>query len=355
MMKSIGAVLPLLGKSGEGAQPGEGRDAAQRVVDVFTRLVDKPARSGKPEKTADTKGAAIKIVLLEKRAEAPPPGLPSDLILAAALPRTDHPEPARNAKPSRKPAKADGDVAESRVAASLAVETSMPVVQRLAKDQQNAPLAEPHQSDEREPDAIARNPVQRIVSAELPDKVEEPRLSTSSGLVFAKQETHFDTSRLGLTMSASTLFTPAQLEADTLPQPRVTTTALNLDATKSNEPLKSLKIEIDPGTDQNAVTATLKLRHDQLEVRLETVDGDMAARLKDAASSLTQSLEQGGYRVETVVVQKGSATDNAAFLQSMATQEKPGRSRSRTGREGRMGDERANGPRRARTGGDIIV
>jgi hypothetical protein len=81
----------------------------------------------------------------------------------------------------------------------------------------------------------------------------------------------------------------------------------------------------------------------------------MAERLKDAASVLTQSLEQGGYRVETVVVQKGTVIDNAATLAAQAAAERAGRPRSRTGREGRMGDERAGGSRRTRSGGDIIV
>jgi hypothetical protein len=217
---------------------------------------------------------------------------------------------------------------------------------------QPAQAIDPEQPPDLPPDLPV--PDIQTTGSELPAKREDANPSPLPAVVFAKQETHFDTARMAWGMTGTALPAIAS-EGDPLSPQRVAPPVLHLNPAPANEPLKSLKLEIDPGVKGDAVTATLKLRQDQLEVRLETGDGDMAMRLKDAASVLTQSLEQGGYRVETVVVQKAGISENApALMQAAANQDRSGRSRTRSGREGRMGDERTAGPRRARAG-DIVV
>ena len=360
MMKSVGSVLSILGRNGKGAHPGERHAAVQRLADVFAKLIDKPAQGMKAAKAEPIKDAPLAIIRPQKPEEAqmPMPGLASEIALAAALPPAEQPaEAPKTAKPPRKAAKAEIEPAKPQPAASLPGEAVMLAAPSLAvMDQQpdTVSVSDPNPEKAPEPDL----PVQPLPSVtehpELPETIQDPAPSPSSGIVFAKQETHFDTARFAWTMTGAALPAIAP-EIGAAPPQRIIPATLPLDAPPSREPLKTLTLEIDPGPERDAVTATLKLRQDQLEVRLETGDKDMAMRLKDAASVLTQSLEQGGYRVETVVVQKTGAADSAALFQAMTQQDRSGRPRTRTEREERTGHERTNGLRRARAGGDLIV
>lgn len=354
MTKPVNALLAVLGRHGKDAQPGQGRDAAKGLADAFATLVEKPPRMSavKTEKTKDAPAISIKP---EKTTNGQQPAstLSSELVFAAALPRTEQAEPARAAKPSRKPVKTADEPSKVQASTAPALEAVMLAARALTGDApKSAQVIDPEEPLDLPPDPplLDLHPVEN----ELPAKHEEANPSPLPAVVFAKAETHFDTARITWAMTGTGLPVIAP-EGDPLPSQRVAPPVLHLNPVPANEPLKSLTLEIDPGVKGDAVTATLKLRQDQLEVRLETGDGDMAMRLKDAASVLTQSLEQGGYRVETVVVQKAGFSENApALMQAAANQDRSGRSRTRSGREGRMGDERTAGPRRARAG-DIIV
>lgn len=351
MMKPVGTILAAIARKGGAMQAGAGRDAMQGLADAFAALVEKRAgKTVKPESVKDEMAAIAKPGMADD-ASASSPALLPELVLAAAEQHPDEAKLDAPVRPSRKAARVDSEAAKPQPVVSLPMDAVMPAAGDPVKANPDAP--EPQA--ENDPD-LPDQPAQPAKDA-APDvraEGEEQATSASSRIVFARQETHFDTARFAWTTTGAALPMPAP-EVESAAPPRVSAAAFSLAAPQASETLKSLTLEIDPGLQNDAVTATLKLRQDQLEVRLETVDSDMAQRLRDAASALTQSLEQGGYRVETVVVQKGgSPADSTAFMQAMANQDRSGRSRGRAGREGRMGDERTVDLRRARAG-DIVV
>ena len=352
MMKPVGTILAAIARKGGAMQPGEGGRAMQGLADAFAALIEKRAsKAVKPESVKDEMAATVKPETADD-ASASSPALLPELVLAAAEQYPDEAKPDAPVKPSRKTVRTDGEAAKPQPVMPSPVDAVMVAAGESAK---MSPDSAPEPQIENEPDLPDRQAQPaKDAAPDVRPEGEEQAASASSRIVFAKQETHFDTARFAWTMSGTALPMPAP-EAESAAPPRISAAAFSLAASQASETLKSLTLEIDPGLQQDAVTATLRLRQDQLEVRLETVDNDMARRLRDAASALTQSLEQGGYRVETVVVQKGgSPAESTAFMQAMANQDRSGRSRGRPGRVGRMGDERTVDRRRARAG-DIVV
>ena len=155
----------------------------------------------------------------------------------------------------------------------------------------NLPNSAPKPVDAPEPGRVSQVILQTVEAAPEPEPDDAP-----AGLIRDVEiQVHFDTTHLQRTL--------AGMSAVDEPEPVILASATRQIETllSQQQPLKVIKLELDGGT--GAVTATLRLREQNLAVRIEADRGVLRSDVRDHAERLTQALNDAGYVTETVIVE----------------------------------------------------
>ncbi|CAN5118633.1 hypothetical protein BH10PSE7_BH10PSE7_30900 [soil metagenome] len=165
----------------------------------------------------------------------------------------------------------------------------------------------------------------------------------------ATLEVHFDTAHLYPAGPNLTAGDPVG-EITLLP------TARPIEPAPPIQPLKVLKLELDSGREGGTVTATLRLRGQTLDVRIEAGRGALGTELHDHAERLTQALNQAGYVTETVIVEKAQSESSlAAGGLAPARLARDDTTRKPAGERRESSHEEVHRPRRISRRSDILL
>lgn len=123
------------------------------------------------------------------------------------------------------------------------------------------------------------------------------------------------------------------------------------DWTQAGKTLNTLKIQMHP-IELGLVTATLRLKDDELQVELKVENGDAFRQLRDDQGEMVKALRAQGFAVDQINVVFNSGSDTSTgggSTQQQAQAGQQGRERAEDGGQGRQrqgGDSQASGTER---------